>query len=53
MVRTREHQISRPDDHPPDPYARSLYMELLAANVRLSGQQGNTAQTQLSNKKDL
>jgi len=34
------HQISRPDDHPPGPNARGLYMEITCsrrANVRMTG----------------
>jgi hypothetical protein len=40
MVRTRVHQISHPDYHPPGPDAQSLYMEIICserATVRMTG----------------
>jgi hypothetical protein len=40
------HQISRPDDHPPGPDARSLYMEITCSGCE-------TVRTWLSNRKDL
>jgi hypothetical protein len=47
------HQINRPDDHPPGPDTRSLYMEITCNGHATVRTIGTTVQTWLKNRKEF
>lgn len=47
------HHINRPDDHPPSPDARSLYMEIICSGRATVRMTSTTVQTRLKNKKEF